>query len=84
MDISFVDGFNSNINLLSTKYNISTNFGSNTCDIAGGYYTKGVCLSPCLTWDLDLCVVEIITVHLKRVLDQDYRLVMKIEDGEKL
>ena len=53
MDISFVDGFNSNINMLSAKYNISTNFGSNTCNLAGGYYTKGVCLSPCLTWDLD-------------------------------
>ncbi len=42
MDMSFVDGFNSNINLLSAKYNITINVGSNTCDIAGGYYNKGV------------------------------------------
>ena len=58
MDISFVDGFNSNINLLSKKYNISTNFGSNTCNLACGHYTKGVCLSPCLTWDLIFYVLS--------------------------
>ena len=53
MDISFVHGFNSNINLLSSKYNISNNLGSNACDIAGGQYTKGVCLSHCLSYNLD-------------------------------
>ena len=42
MEIWVVDGFNNDKNLLSTKYNITTNFGSNTCDIAGGYYNKGV------------------------------------------
>ena len=53
MDIYVVDGFNSNINLRSTNYNITTNFGSNACDIAGWYYNKCVCVSHCLTWDLD-------------------------------
>ena len=52
--ICVVDGFDSNIHLRSTTYNITTNVGSNTCDIAGGYYNKGVWLSHCVTWDLDL------------------------------
>ena len=53
MGISFVNGFANNTNLLSTKYNISTNFGSDTCNIACGYYNKGVCLSHWLTCDSD-------------------------------
>ncbi len=56
MDISFVDGFNSNINLYSNKYNISTRFGEGTCEMARGFYKDGVCLSPCLTYNDDfLC-----------------------------
>ena len=34
IDISFVDRFNSNVKLLSNKINITTDFGTNTCDTA--------------------------------------------------
>ena len=55
IDISFVDGFNSNVKLLSNKINITTNFGINTCDTAGGqnHLDDNICLSPCSLWNID-------------------------------
>ena len=40
--ICVVECFDSDIHLRSATYNITTNFGSNTCNIAGCYYNKGV------------------------------------------